>query len=122
MSKTVLVVDDDKLARHSLAATLKNAGLETTEAENGKDALDSAKKAQPDLIVTDVHMPEMDGLEMIENLRKEDWGKSIPVIILTVDEAPATINQALASGVTVYLSKASADPQAIADQVVTALG
>jgi CheY-like chemotaxis protein len=122
MSKTVLVVDDDKLARHSLAATLKNANLEVEEAGNGAEALKLAEEQKPELIVTDIHMPDIDGLEMIEKLRKEDWGKDIPVIILTVDEAPSTINQALAAGVTVYLSKATADPQGIADQVVTALG
>jgi CheY-like chemotaxis protein len=121
MSKTVLVVDDDKLARHSLMATLKGLDLEVTEAADGKEGLAQAKQG-PDLIVTDIHMPEMDGLAMVAALRKDDKTKDIPVIVLTVDEAPSTINQALAAGVTVYLSKSGVNPQAIADQVVNALG
>lgn len=122
MSKTVLVIDDDKVARQSLAQVLDEAGVKVEEAIDGKSGLDKAQKLKPALIVTDIRMPKMDGLEMINKLREQEWGRSVPVIILTVDEAPSTLNQALEAGVTVYLSKASADPQMIADQVLTALG
>lgn len=122
MSKTVLIVDDDKLARKSLSSLLINAGLSIIEAENGKDGVAEALKSKPDLVVTDVHMPEMGGLEMIEELRKDEWGKEVPIIVLTVDEALSSINQALASGVTIYLTKSGVDAEALASQVVTAVG
>lgn len=122
MSKTVLVVDDDKLARKSLSSLLINAGLTVLEAENGKQGLDEALKCKPNLVVTDVHMPEMSGLEMVEALRQDTWGESVPVIVLTVDEALSSINQALAAGVTIYLTKSGVDAESLAQQVVTAIG
>ena len=67
-------------------------------------------------------MPEMDGLTMVEELRKDQWGQSVPVIILTADEGMDIINQALSAGVTVYLTKVGVDSRMLADQVVTALG
>lgn len=122
MSKTVLIVDDDKLARKSLASLLINAGLAVTEAENGKTGLEEALKGKPDIVVTDVHMPEISGLEMVEKLREDEWGKDVPVIVLTVDEALSSINQALAAGVTIYLTKSGVDAESLASQVVTAVG
>lgn len=123
MSKKVLVVDDDKLARKGLTKVLEDAGMDVSEAVNGKEGLEKALKEKPDLIVTDVHMPQMDGLQMIEELRAdEEWGKSVPVVVLTVDDATTSINQALAAGVTFYLTKTGMTPDAIADQVVVAVG
>ena len=100
MSKTILVIDDDKLIREGLVAMLKNAGQNVLEASNGKEGLDSALEQKPDLVVTDVRMPEMTGLEMITQLRTNEWGQKVPVIILTNDESNDSINQALESGVT----------------------
>lgn len=123
MSKKVLVVDDDKLARKGLTKVLEDAGMDVSEAVNGKEGLEKALREKPDLIVTDVHMPQMDGLQMIEELRAdEEWGKSVPVVVLTVDDATTSINQALAAGVTFYLTKTGMTPDAIADQVVVAVG
>lgn len=107
MSKTILVVDDDKLIREGLTALLKNAGQAVLEAATGKQGLALALEHKPVLIVTDVRMPQMTGLEMITELRKDDWGAKIPVIILTNDESNDSINQALESGVTMYLPKNS---------------
>lgn len=122
MSKTVLVVDDDKLARKSLSSLLINSGLTVIEAENGKLGLKEALASKPNIVVTDVHMPEMSGLEMVEELRKDAWGAGVPVIVLTVDEALSSINQALAAGVTIYLTKSGVDASTLAQQVVTAVG
>lgn len=122
MNSTILLVDDDPLARKALATTLEDAGLNVLQAGDGEEALVIATKNNPKLIVTDIHMPKMDGLTMIKQLREHTETKAIPVVILTVDEAPATLNEALSAGVTVYLSKASADPQVIADQIIIALG
>ena len=67
-------------------------------------------------------MPELDGFALIDTLRKDDWGHTVPVIVLTADEGTETLNQALSSGVTVLLTKAGVDSQTLADQVLTALG
>lgn len=121
MSKTILVIDDDKLIREGLVAMLKNAGQNVLEASNGKEGLDSALEQKPDLVVTDVRMPEMTGLEMITQLRTNEWGQKVPVIILTNDESNDSINQALESGVTMYLPKSS-DPNTLLEQILQMIG
>ena len=122
MSKTVLVVEDDNLTRKSLVNLLLERGLVVHEAVNGKVGLQQALAKHPNLIVADVRMPEMDGLTMIKEIRKDEWGKTVPVIVLTTDETTTTVNEALKAGITVYLPKMTLDPGTIADQVVTALG
>jgi len=122
MSKSVLVVEDDNLARKSLVTLLIEKGLVVHEAVNGKVGLQQALAKKPDLVLTDIRMPEMDGIAMINEIRKDDWGKKVPVIVLTTDETTTTVNAALQAGITVYLPKMTLDPGTIADQVVTALG
>lgn len=122
MNKTVLLVDDDKLVRESLARVLTEKGLTVLEAINGKEGLEKALAGGIDLVVTDVIMPEVDGLAMLGSLREDVNGKEIPAIILSNDEQTETLNQAMQAGVTVYLSKASLDADALADQILIALG
>jgi two-component system chemotaxis response regulator CheY len=121
MSKKILVIDDDKLIREGLVALLKNAGQTVLEAGDGAEGLEKALSEKPDLVVTDVRMPKMTGLEMIEQLRVDAWGKNVPVIILTNDESNASINQALQSGVTTYFSK-SLSPATLSQQVLQTIG
>lgn len=122
MSKKVLIVDDNELVRKSLGAMLTNVEVSALTAANGKDGLKLALEQHPDLVITDVHMPEMGGHDMIEKIRADEWGKKVPIIIMTVDEDTDSINKALAEGVTVYLSKTNSDPAAIAEQIKIALG
>lgn len=122
MSKTILIVDDNELMRTSMTAALVSNEVEVVTANNGKDGLELALDKQPSLVVTDVHMPEMDGLEMIEKIRADERGKNIPIIVMTVDEGTESINKALEAGVTVYISKNMTDPAAIVEQIKTAIG
>jgi CheY-like chemotaxis protein len=122
MSKTILIVDDNNLIRQSLTAALVSNELIVESANNGKDGLKLALEKHPDLVVTDVHMPEMDGLEMIEKLRADEWGKKVPILIMTIDEEAESINKALSAGVTTYMSKNVSDPASIVDQIKIALG
>jgi len=122
MSKTILIVDDNELIRKSLSAALVTNEIQVIAVANGSEGLKTALEKQPDLIVTDVHMPEMDGLEMIEKIRADAWGKKVPILIMTIDEEAESINKALEAGVTVYISKNVSDPAAIVDQIKIALG
>jgi CheY-like chemotaxis protein len=119
--KTALVVEDDSLARKSIAASLKDAGLAVTTAEDGQQGLETALATHPDLIVADLKMPKMNGMEMIAAIRKDDWGKHVPIVILTSDQSMDTMNKALESGVTVYLNKADLDYSTLADQILLAV-
>lgn len=122
MSKTVLLVDDDKLVRESLARVLGDKGLTVYEASNGKEGLEKALLGDVDLVVTDVIMPEVDGLTMLAQLREDSKGKEIPAIILSNDEQTETLNEAIQAGVTTYLSKATLDAEELAEQILVALG
>jgi two-component system alkaline phosphatase synthesis response regulator PhoP len=81
--KTVLVVDDEIHIVHVVAIKLRNNGYEVVSADNGAEALELALKEKPDIIVTDYQMPIMTGLELVENLRRHEETKDIPVIMLT---------------------------------------
>ena len=113
----ILIVDDDNVMRAGIAAMLKNADQEVLEASDGDAALTVALKERPDVIVTDIRMPHMSGLEMLEQLRQDEWGKTVPVVILTGDESSESINQALESGITSYFAKSS-DPIILKQQIL----
>ncbi len=121
MSKTILVIDDDSLVRASLKETLTAAGFQVEVAEDGEQGLAKALALHPDLLISDVRMPGLDGLQMVQKLRADEWGKQAPVIILSTDDKTTSINQALTNGVTQYLSKTMLSPDQIAEQVKQSL-
>lgn len=81
--KKVLVVDDEIHIVHVVTIKLRNNGYEVISAENGADALELARKEQPEVIISDYQMPVMTGLEFVERLRQYPETKDIPVIMLT---------------------------------------
>ena len=83
MNKKILVVEDEELQRLALAKGLLKAGFNVIEATDGSEGLTIAFREHPDLILTDLHMPKMDGSQMIHSLREDEWGKIVPIIILT---------------------------------------
>jgi CheY-like chemotaxis protein len=117
MSKSILLIDDDTLVRQSLGDTLTTAGYQVSTAEDGQDGLVKALATHPDLIISDVRMPNVDGLQMLDKLRADEWGKTVPVIILSSDNTTISINQALANGVTLYLSKTLLSPDQITAEI-----
>jgi len=79
----ILVVEDEGSLRKALTLKLTRHGYHVLEAENGQVGLDQALKHHPDIILLDIIMPIMDGITMFHELRKDDWGKSAKVLILT---------------------------------------
>lgn len=106
--KKILIVDDDGLARGALKRALQDAGYETLEAIDGKQGLEMCETDRPDAVIADRRMPEMDGQAMIEAIREAEWGKNLPIIMLTADENTAALNEALTANIAVYLAKGSA--------------
>lgn len=80
---TILIIEDSPLLRAVIHEALEGAGFNVIEAENGKEGLEKALTAHPDLIMLDLMMPIMDGLTMFKLLRKDHWGATVPVIMLT---------------------------------------
>ena len=101
----VMVVDDDFSARLQVRFTLENAGFEVIEAASGQEALDLCSKSQPDLILLDVIMPEMDGFATCRALRTLPGAAHIPVVMVTGLEDTETITQAFNAGATDFVSK-----------------
>src|SRR5512137_1577829 len=98
----VLVVDDERAIRRYLHAALNAQGYTVYEASSGKDALDMAVTDRPDLIILDLGLPDMDGVEVTRLLR--EWSKT-PIIILSVREQEADKIAALDAGADDYLTK-----------------
>ena len=80
---SVLVVDDDENLRTIYKKNLENRGYEVETAFNGADALDKLKEWKPDIIILDIMMPELDGVKVLENLKKTDLLDELSVIMLT---------------------------------------
>lgn len=104
-SKTVLVVEDEENIRSFVAESLKSHGFNVLEARQGKEGLEVLKISKPDIIVTDVKMPEMDGIEFYKEIRANPKTKNIPVIMLTVKDDFSDIKYAYVIGVQEYITK-----------------
>ena len=103
--KTILVVEDDASMLGVLVDNLKAEGFAVLEATNGEDGLNAALKEHPDLILLDIMMPQMNGLTMLEKLRSDDWGRAVPVIILTNFGDNEKVAEALGDDVSDYFIK-----------------
>ncbi|HXI02767.1 MAG TPA: sigma-54 dependent transcriptional regulator, partial [Candidatus Saccharimonadales bacterium] len=101
----VLVVDDEECASRYLSAVLTEAGLDVTTAASGEAALGEIAKEAPDLVVSDLRMPGMDGLDLLKHISRR-WPR-LPVIVLTIEEEIATVVEAIQLGAVNYLSKSS---------------
>lgn len=79
----ILIVEDEKFISKAYQLGLAHEGFKTLAAYNGQEGLEMAKKEKPDLILLDIIMPAMDGLTMLSELRKQDWGRDMKVLVLT---------------------------------------
>jgi two-component system alkaline phosphatase synthesis response regulator PhoP len=113
-SSVVLVVEDEDSLRSLLVRELKINNHTVIESKNGQDGLSLALKQKPDLIILDVVMPVMDGLEMARMLRKDEWGNTVPIIMLTNLSNIEHINSALEENVHDYIVKSDTSLSAIA--------
>lgn len=100
----ILLVDDLPANLHTLSRTL-SADYDLSVATSGEDALALARQIMPDLILLDVMMPGIDGLETLDRLRASDWGKDIPVILVTADDRTETQIKGLDQGADDFIAK-----------------
>ncbi len=105
MSKRLLVVDDDPGLLRAVAETLRAEGYEVTTARRGAEALVRIAESLPDLIVSDIRMPGMDGYELVRNLRASARTRLIPIVFLTAKDETADRIAGFRSGVDAYLTK-----------------
>ena len=105
MGLRVLAVDDSKTMRDMVSFTLKNAGHDVIEATDGKHALSLAEGARVDLVITDVNMPNMDGITLVKSLRALPSYKSTPILVLTTEADATKKNQGREAGATGWIVK-----------------
>jgi diguanylate cyclase (GGDEF)-like protein len=101
----VLVADDDPVMRMLMLEMLGQVGLDTVEAEDGLQALDSFQRIQPDLVMLDVEMPGMDGLAVCSAIRQLEQHTTVPIIMVTGADELASVTRAYEAGATDFVSK-----------------
>ncbi|QDY99019.1 response regulator [Nitratireductor mangrovi] len=105
MTKTVLTVDDSRTIREMLRATLTEAGMNVLQAEDGVHGLEVLRGARPDVIVTDINMPRMDGFGFIEAVRGDEQHRAIPILVLTTESVDDKKDRARRLGATGWIVK-----------------
>lgn len=103
--KRVLIVDDVAANRQMLNELLLSLGFDTQEAIHGQDALDKMQLTWPDLVLMDLAMPVMDGLEAMRRIRAMDLGQALPIIALSANASHTHRDQAMEAGATLFMSK-----------------
>ena len=105
MSKTILTVDDSKTMREMVSFTLKEAGYSVLEAEDGKVALNVLANNKIDAIITDLNMPNMDGIELIRAARADMKYKFTPIMMLTTEGDSSKKQEGKTAGATGWIVK-----------------
>lgn len=105
MSKTVMVVDDSASVRQMVSFTLRQHGLEIIEAANGSEALAKLSKKSINMLITDVNMPELDGISLVRKVRENTSYKFIPIIILTTEFTSEKKHEGRTAGATGWIVK-----------------
>ncbi|SFR17178.1 response regulator [Poseidonocella sedimentorum] len=105
MALKVLAVDDSLTIRELLRACLTNAGFDVDVAVDGMDGLEKLPEAAPDVVITDINMPRMNGFEFIDALRGGQSPTTVPILVLTTESASELKQKARAAGATGWIVK-----------------
>ena len=116
MTATVLTVDDSRTMREMLRHCLSAAGFEVVTAEDGADGVEKLEQSNPDVIITDINMPVMDGFEFIETVRGRDDGSRVPILVLTTESDAEKKMKARNAGATGWIVKPF-DPEKLVNGV-----
>ena len=117
----IAIIEDDIVISQMYRMKFEAEGFEVQTAENGRTGVELAEKMHPDIILLDIRMPEMNGDEALKKIRATDWGKHVPVLVLTnlgEEEAPPTLK---ALGIHSYIVKADFTPRQVVERVKQAL-
>ena len=122
MSDTrILLIEDDKFLRRACEVGLKKRGFAVVTANDGEEGLQKAQEESFDLILMDMLMPKLSGLEALEALKKDDRTRGIPVVILSNSSLDTDMQRAMELGAAGYMVKASLSLQELGDHVLSFL-
>ena len=116
MAKKIMTVDDSRTMREMVSFTLKSAGYEVVEAEDGKAALSVISTTKVDAVITDLNMPNMNGFELIRSLRANPTYKFTPILMLTTEGDDARKQEGKSAGATGWIVKPF-NPEKLVDVV-----
>lgn len=119
--KRVLVVEDDERVRRVEGLILSSAQLEIEEAKGGQEALDRLEQGKYDLVVLDLMMPEVDGMQVLKSIRSKPETEGLPVIVVTAKNSDREILEGFQSGANYYITKPF-EPRELVDSVELILG
>ncbi len=105
ISARILVVDDDSLVRRAIVSMLELCGYGVVACEDGLAAAESVERERPDLVLLDVMMPKLNGLEVCRRIKRTAHGRSIPVVLLTARSTPEDVITGLDAGADEFLTK-----------------
>jgi two-component system, chemotaxis family, chemotaxis protein CheY len=108
MSLNILIVDDSEIIRRVVKKVIKQAGINADmiyEAADGMEALEIIKAQPVDLVLSDINMPRMDGLQMLMHLRQIETKENLPVIVISTEGSEETVREAMELGATGYVLK-----------------
>jgi len=114
MSHTIMTADDSPSMRQLIAFTLRNAGYEVVEAADGKDALERLTGAAVEMLITDLNMPNLDGIELIRRVRALPNYKYIPIVMVTTESEESKKQLGRAAGATAWIVKPFRGEQLVA--------
>lgn len=105
MTTKILAVDDSRTMRNMIQATLQDAGFQVDLAEDGVQGLERLDATSPDLVITDINMPRLDGFGMIEGVRARERHAAVPILVLTTETGDQLKQRARAAGATGWIVK-----------------
>ncbi len=114
MAKVIMTADDSASIRQMVEFTLKQAGYEIVQAVDGQDALNKLKSTTVDMLITDLNMPNMDGIQLIREVRKLPAYKFVPIVLLTTESQASKKQEGKAAGATGWIVKPFKPPQLVA--------
>ncbi len=117
----ILLIEDDKLLRRACEVSLRKRGFVVSTAIDGEEGLRQARAEAPNLILLDMLMPKLSGIETLEALKKDEQTRNIPVVILSNSSIDSDIQKAKALGAIGYLVMASLSLQELGDRVISYL-
>lgn len=114
MSPTIITVDDSPSVRQMVSFTLQRAGYDVVEACDGRDALDKLAHKPAQMVIADLNMPRMDGLDLIRHLRREPQYRFVPIIMLTTENEGEKKLEGKVAGATGWIVKPFTPDQLVA--------
>lgn len=120
--KKIIIVEDEEILKNLLHKKLTAEGYQVDVAEDGEEGLSKIRADKPDLILLDIIMPKMNGIEMLEEMVKDDLLKDIPVIVVSNSGQPVEIDRAQKLGARDWLVKTEFEPQEVIDKVIALIG